>query len=784
MKISRQTLSEVLLNELPVLDSSFSASQQSGIRNSINSIVNFAFENEVDPLENDSEAVSTFFEEWTRWYYKNTHLSDRTAYDYVRAFFRFARVLREKGALPQYLEPVCTRPKQVQPKKVDKDLPALINNKSNSCKSDYTFRCKRRDGKETPAYDFKVLAKYGELGANIVKHLEVHFTNYAYPSIRRGIRIFQQFLSHIEHKQNIDFSCSISMQSTVDDFHYHLFSYRGTKRVQSINDNWMSLYRTIKSLQRSKLFPTVELPKSFSKAQKLAEKNKEAKLLAMALANVKVKDQNDKIITTAFDLRSIPDEVFLDALERDERYVFDTIRTKAIQEVRNAINDYNKGMELVASCNIERIRKIHNTSGKFLDPDIRDNTGRPISFFSNYHPNGLVNILGWIWHEHSGVTTNRCFVGFDFIYKFGGTEKIKNYLGLHHGNALPFFLVIIGETGINVSSLERAKLKDGNDNLILAPTESGKYSRLIVDKPRAGKFISKLVEIDDETNINAYTCLNSILEMTRQYRKKYDLNNLWIGPTGNSSQSKSVITPISEGAFKSNMHKFIKRYDRLSSINSKYITRANIRVSAGVLTWFDSGGDMNEVAKKLGNTINTSIRSYIPEPIRAILHNREIRRFQHILIAVSTKNEETLSSALPELSNEDITMLLHDFKNSQDFKGGSLFEYFENSSTPDSEPKRKLTFCLSKDNIAILYALVSMLHEYRSSHPEIGITAKCCNQEIRYWYELWNAVKASLVNTLDRGQKIIYKEGLSESEDIMSKYELIERDKNLCLIKL
>ncbi len=717
----------------------------------------------------DSKAFSQAIKNWKVFYYESSRCSQGTTRNYFSSFLKYIRHLISENILPKFRLPSVniTRATSRQP-------PTASITITRQATSPFMFKCTSVDGTDGPPHDLSLLSKYGEIGLDIACAFKELQTGSAAKSQPRGKRVFINYLFYltIKHK-SIDLTNPIPVSESIYGYHRYLYKNRGEKAASSVNDDWRKFITIGKYLITKGLFPNISFPPHYKKADKFARRfKKNNKLLSMSLKNINRFDDDGNKIINAYELSfKILDDNFLEALERDERYVFDQIRAAAIHEVKEVIRDFQKGQELIGKCDIEYLQEVYKETGKLVDPNMRCDKGQCISFFSSEHPQGLINILGWIWHEYYGLTLNRSFSGFSQIHDhIGGTGQIKRYLGLCHENALPLFIVIIGEAAVNVESLERATIKNKNGkNIFLMPTENGKYVRFTVRKPRAKKYISKLIEVGDSTEINAYVCLRAILEMTARYREADYSDKLWISPYSSKSPTPSHIGAT---AFKYQFKKFIDRHDKLAELDFKYIDRARIRVSAGIIEWFESGGDAVSVAKRLGNKPETALKDYIPKEIQEILFRREIRRFQDILIIASCENNNLTCKALGGISADELTQRVNQLNKNKAIVKGPLYAHLFPVTNNKAVDIEKVYFVLSEHNIALLKLLTEYIHEQKLAYPaKIKMNNQFYGQPLSYWFELWAAVKYTLKNSPDRGYKLTYENGIELSEKVYNSIE-------------
>jgi hypothetical protein len=255
-----------------------------------------------------------------------------------------------------------------------------------------------------------------------------------------------------------------------------------------------------------------------------------------------------------------------------------------------------------------------------------------------------------------------------------------------------------------------------------------------------------------------------LLEMTAHRRKAEPNRYLWLNTANASEFSK-----VSATAFKAQFLAFLNRHPKLKELDHRYISRAGIRVSGGVLRWFETGGDTKAAAAYLGNSVSVALNSYVPKPLQEILHRREIRRHQNLLILCSTSDSESLrSSSLPNLSTTQISQLLDDYASSEGLNIQELDQKLFGKNIHITNEKMKtdqLTFVLSAENIAILKLINESVSESMIADPDACPKSSLIgNQSWFFWRNLWLSVSSKLTNSIDRGHREIFQMGIDAAD--------------------
>lgn len=250
-----------------------------------------------------------------------------------------------------------------------------------------------------------------------------------------------------------------------------------------------------------------------------------------------------------------------------------------------------------------------------------------------------------------------------FVARYG-VRRLAPYFGLLNARtAVPLLmLLLIDHPRINVHSLLRAEIEDshGHPVLILPAGDNDQATRLTVTKPRAR---SKKQSILTDRGRRV---IQFVLDITEDVRKKLreqgryaEARRLWVGTTdsagyrlgslsinsmsrwfhrGKSSQAIRE-SNLQKSTYASGLrcdHDFVRTHPRLSEWIG-LVTLKTLRASAGVMVWFRHGGDIRAAAEAFGHKdIMTTICNYVPKPLQFAMYEREIRRWQNLLIIAAT----------------------------------------------------------------------------------------------------------------------------------------------------
>jgi hypothetical protein len=711
---------------------------------------------------------------WKEEFQITSKLTEKSKLEYISATFKYVRHLTLQKKIPTVIFPSIHKNYANKTKSKTTQIKVKASPAEPDELNEYIFRPSTGRGDEKGfLHDVSFLSKFKN-GKELAKCFREYQAGFSYSRQTRNNRVFTSLVQFESCGSSLDSTTCKDKETVESLLQKHISEIlrdREKRGLITINSDLIALNKVYKHFARKRFFPFVNFPKPLKGMESRFSKLKQnCKLLAQSFAETERKGPNGEIVNSAFSMIEKTDDEFLCALERDERHAFNMIRNVCIREARRTIEKFDEGQKLISNCDIDYIRTVYQQTGRLVDPNVKGPKDKQsLSFFSPDHPNGLANLVGYYWYEYNGIVIPRAFPGAYFIDHYG-VQNIKNYLGLNNTNSLPLFIIIVGETGVNVSSLERAKVSDKYDNnLILNSTNEDGYEKFEVKKPRASKSLEKYVKVSSTKNssgekeINAHTCLTYILKMTAQYRKWDNSKYLWIGPY--FASTPYAATRISSMSFKSQLKRLLKTNPDFNDLKHKFFTRANIRVSAGILKWFESGGDALTVANFLGNSVDTSMKNYIPLSIQDALYRRTIRKFQYSIIVASTiKLPMVMGQALKELDKIQISKIIEEVKTNGDLVVNSLLiDTVEDSSTAENEPDKTI-LVVSPLNIAILKLINDSILEFRLANPnDSQLKLIVENRDQNFWIELWSFTNLSLRNSPDRALKRIYNQGLEQA---------------------
>lgn len=494
------------------------------------------------------------------------------------------------------------------------------------------------------------------------------------------------------------------------------------------------------------------------------------------------------------------DEEYLDEYYRREKQALNLIVDCCRSDIRTMLAEISHGEELLARTNYSELcAKVEASLGgshPYCEPMqvtvVRKSDGaqyqltKDVHLFSEKHPEGLPNILCWIKNRYgffrgatrySDLPKDLCRVhralspGKGLA---GGVKDIIKNLGLMTiERAMPLYLFIIARTGnITPEALANADAygESGILTILSSVGDTDTAKRLTVKKGRAHQ--EKKAVLDEELS----KVIQLVLNMTEPFRKHLKdsnhphWNKLWLY----QPQEKGTPQLIRPYAFQRNLagsilqnieNTFVYRHPELL----KYLPfqAKNIRVSVGVVTYFESGGDIDAAARKLGNTVKISLDRYIPKSVQHAMYRRQIRRHQNLLIVAASAEENYMLQVTDFSSADELHLFLKNMlQDKRRVKGNSLLRILdgklhgEASKGADEAVSRldpaKLIVNASSASWAVLFLYKEHIE---NSNLEFD------NADPWAWHELACCLHASFKHPTYRHLRPIYEEALELMEN-------------------
>lgn len=591
--------------------------------------------------------------------------------------------------------------------------------------------------------------------------------------LRQLLKAFGRFAE----SRPADFSSPSQVYSTFFDFRKYWFTtdmYR--LNVISRNDLWYLFLRFLEFCMLDNILPSSVLPPG------------DPTLFQRRTSN-EFGAQEAKAISSLVDIDlSRTDEAYLDALHSQLRTARDAFMSCARLEIDATRQLLQKGESILAQTSMQKLRiriNANAVSGHRYEEHIITGRGkRWVNIFSSRHPDFLPNVLTYITHELHGVYDGTSRRGrsspnpvLAFVQDGISADKLSGYLGiLTCRRAVAFFVfLLLKNPRFTVEGLLAAKVdgRHGINELISTAGENGDTIRMQVKKPRAHSTKAKL--LDDES-ADVLRLLLRLTQPLRDHLKRTDspdFNSLWIAVPSAGSPPRWMTHSAMYIHFGRDVKRLddptLSKYGRHMASSSflsrhqslhPYVRTANLRllrVTQGLLTWFESGGDIQRVAETLGNSATVSLDHYIPRSLQLIMNRRMVRRFQNLLISAATVSEPYILE-VTDFSNMDrlhaflAQSLLIDSERSGDL-ANSITSSLRNSGNADAsitavslDVNTALRVSISERNLAILFLYQEHI-EKDSDIASTDLQADCATRTTpQFWIGLSRALHAILPN--------------------------------------
>lgn len=406
---------------------------------------------------------------------------------------------------------------------------------------------------------------------------------------------------------------------------------------------------------------------------------------------------------------------------------------------------------------------IFDTENLFHPTFTAHGSGQALSLFSTFLPNndGLKNLVAFLHYKKEGLIRADFPGSNNHLYRFEGRTRLQEHLGLTSTLASACAIVIVAETGINVESLYRLELNPSED--IIEDQEGFNGYLLKYNKPRAGGKKHKLVK-RETSKINAEYCFDIIKDLTENYRKQASpsvAKRLFIH---DGVYSLGSIESISATAFKSGFKRIASQSQDIEFVASEP-NLAKLRVSCGIIAWHQSGGDPRTAANFLGNSPRVALRNYIPKELQEFLYRKQIRQFQHLLIAIATDQRPYQQAVLGIKSIVDLDQYLEEHVTNSDlYKRAAKTETHHIDAINDNHSD-KTTFVLSETNIAFL-------HSVNTKHKESSSYTTTPNPLLAKWATIATKIFGYIRSQGTRRQKHVMARGIELDLQNPAIYEL------------
>ncbi|UQV21190.1 hypothetical protein [Vibrio sp. J383] len=480
---------------------------------------------------------------------------------------------------------------------------------------------------------------------NIQTGLETRFG--ALESPRRAVRTLSSFLDFIIAQDIVIEHCE-ELSLLFHSYQHLMMSENQHLSPTTIESDLNALRYTLEALQSSKVFPNGHLApvmKQYNDAlYKNAEHDGRKVLGGLQLPN----ESTDNKIPLAVRL-NVPADEFLESLVSNIRRHRNTLLhiARSYLEEANARLDYREFA-------INFTPKAMFDNPKNLTLGVSQKNAQ-YSLFNDKRLGEVakMNMISYLHHKHSGIL-NDDFNGRFYLYSFGGTVELREYFGLSSLSAVAAQIIIVIESGINVTNLRSMKV-DANGGLKDSFRKTDDGFNIIHEKLRAGSKRNKQMVLVDDSYINIEYAFDYLLRSTEHYRKfviPEDKDYLFIHDT---MQVEGTVCRMSDFPFKHGFKSLLKvARDKIlndpqwceqvtvKDIDDLLLHEPNaqqLRVSEGILRWYDSGGDSLAAASYLGNSESVALKNYIPKELQGVLFSHQISKFQHLLLAAATDKQ-------------------------------------------------------------------------------------------------------------------------------------------------
>lgn len=583
-------------------------------------------------------------------------------------------------------------------------------------------------------------------------------------------------------------------------------------RLITATSHWRAFLLILKHLITMDLFPSINLGaaafKPYKHTSTLMRRNQctDGTLADVSMIPKNIDQDKDSFNTTLLVPLSIhqSDETYLSNYERQLIEAIETFKLCANREIRRLIRKHTLGKAYIESVDYERIsglleeRRLPNGMISGFNGGYRDPITDTHFFDANAgNPRVVRNLVAMVSHEMGGVPkpwlSKRVVSGpahWGFLRTFGKNNLLP-YLGiLSSRTAAPFLvLLLLDNPRLNVESLLNVKVADkyGKSILLTKAGDDAQAVRITVEKPRAN---SQKHSILSAKSIDIISWLIKFTEPVRKHLietgEHEEAKWLWLGITttkhyhyGRLSMGqlkKGFQTLPSNKALQAretrvtcftHSHRELESWKRVSGLRS-------LRVSAGVAVWLESNGDPVKTAQAFGHKgIQVTLNNYVPKAIQNALYERQIRRWQNIVICSASANKPYLLDATDFLTKEQLHEFLAGLFASENFQKASfhqdslaskirslvdpILQGPENEVEECTKSRNKTLIIDDPDRVAVLLAYREKLMDVDSASlytPDITT-----NSSPKMWLDLGNALCGNLPDEYVEIRQLIEKAG-------------------------
>ena len=492
-------------------------------------------------------------------------------------------------------------------------------------------------------------------------------------------------------------------------------------KFSCLTRNWADLGNFIRYCQRTNVLPMwdwYKLPRRNSHPQSENYGSTEPGTL-VGIKNIEVDHSYffKKIVTSRS--LAITTTEYLQQLSYELKNNINRIVECCYYEIDKIRSDYDEGELLASKADVAILKNLSIGSPSNLFRVKVDSSSRKVNLFANNHPNGLNNSIWWIKNRHNGYFTRdksgRYSKDLKPIVKDQG-KWLQKYLGLiTYRKLVPFITLVVcfcPEIN-NVGPVLNIKFHDHNE-------AGNNLFRIVTNKARARSVKSDL--LDKKLN----SAIIFLKDRTQVYRNNENIDSeivdyLFIAQTSEAYAGKPRNLTCTSQAGKL-FRSFLKDNQRLQDIS--HTTYSMIRHTLATIEYIDNGGEWYKVALKIGNSINTSMRHYIPSEIKILLREHKVRQHQNEILLVAAYNKNfNILEAVDLSSHEEVELFLSKIMDIDKGRTDILLEILERKiSGTDEKPVNT-----NKGPMDTAYIPISELGLAALFRYEECITSKFCN---------------------------------------------------------
>jgi|GEM_PF-980665 len=421
------------------------------------------------------------------------------------------------------------------------------------------------------------------------------------------------------------------------------------------------------------------------------------------------------------------DDEYLEDYQMRLEHAIDTVKACALKDFEELERKYQVGKDLISQFDIGLLQKF---KGKDRNRFVDQASGKSLLEAPDEYPDILKTLLGIVAHDMGGIPQPYFYEKpFRKHYADGGKtywkaiqrynkNRLLPYLGIMNSEAagICILLIMLEQPRFNATSMYRARITKGKNGKSCIETSGLTKEgalRFTVTKPRAGE--------DKSDGLTALTkrVLARVIEWTQSTRdalleagRKDEAEMLWVGMSSHDYRmiqfsEKTLFASVNGNsqwrsygkvANLNRITAFVDRHPELKSWADK-LTLKSIRVNVGVLVYIQSGGDLVATARAFGHkNVATTIGNYIPDALRFAIYERQIRRHQNRLLAISVKSELDQLKVTDFRTTEELHIFLKSLRQDINVVDNTVLS---DSKKSQVDRKKILIICDDPDALAV-----------------------------------------------------------------------------------